>query len=93
MGTSTQLRSAGGFSAIYDAMPTGPMLTESDLALVWAALVAFRESVPTEDTATQTQLARLLTALAEEQVRRHPRQHPPAPQEESASEPLLPWGF
>jgi|tagenome__1003787_1003787.scaffolds.fasta_scaffold18181272_1 hypothetical protein len=93
MGTSTQPRRAGGYSAIYDAMPTGPMLTESDLALLWAALVALRESVPTEETSTQAQLARLLTALAEEQVRRHPRPHPSVPQEDSASAPLLPWGF
>ena len=93
MGEGTQSNRAGGGSAIYDALPAGPMLTEADLALIWAALVAFRESVPTEDTGTHAQLGRLLAVLADEQVRRHPRQQAPATPEKLTAASHLPWSF
>jgi hypothetical protein len=93
METSMPPSRTGGFSAIYDAKPAGPILTEADLALVWAALVRFRESVPAEETTTQAQVAHLLATLTNEQARRHAPQHAPATRDDAPAATLLPWGF
>jgi hypothetical protein len=46
-------------------------IAEADLALLWAALVAFREQLPNEERTTRERVGALLDQLAGEQARRH----------------------
>lgn len=51
--------------------PAALCLITQDLPLLWASLVAFRESVPGELTETHRQIDRILIALEQEQARRY----------------------